>query len=215
MSWLILRTDKETLFLLPSSNQWSIRFTPLPLEPWHDKINKLSVHPAKTQVSLGICPVWSESSLSAWRKFRSLATHGVYSEDLDQTGRMPRLIWVFAGRTVTLSWDSSYAFRVLVLLFMIIKIIVNGLNIVMVESKHLTCSNSSAILVEHQPNIIFDQLSFPQNVVLVTCLTVLILTRAGVCKTLCPQHLLFPKFGRFCSVLIPQKFLDFAQMFNR
>ena len=29
----------------------------------HDKTNKMSVCPAKTQVSLGICPVWSESSL--------------------------------------------------------------------------------------------------------------------------------------------------------
>ena len=28
--------------------------------PWHDKINKMSVHPAKTQISLGICPVWPE-----------------------------------------------------------------------------------------------------------------------------------------------------------
>ena len=30
---------------------------------------------AKTQISLGICPVWSESSLSTWRKLGSLATH--------------------------------------------------------------------------------------------------------------------------------------------
>ena len=40
------------------------------LEPWHDKTNKMSMHPAKTRISLGIRPVWSESSLSAWR-----ATH--------------------------------------------------------------------------------------------------------------------------------------------
>ena len=43
-------------------------------------------------------PVWSESSLSASRKLRSLATHWAHSEDSDQTERMPRLIWVFAGR---------------------------------------------------------------------------------------------------------------------
>ena len=30
-------------------------------EPRHDKTNKMSVRPAKTQISLGICPVWSES----------------------------------------------------------------------------------------------------------------------------------------------------------
>ena len=41
----------------------------------HDKINKVTVRPAKTQISLGIRPVWSESSLSAWRKLGPLATH--------------------------------------------------------------------------------------------------------------------------------------------
>ena len=45
-------------------------------------------------------PVWSESSMSAWRKLGSLAAHCARSEDSDQTGQMPRLIWVFAGRTV-------------------------------------------------------------------------------------------------------------------
>ena len=33
------------------------------MEPRHDKTNKVSVRPAKTQISLGIRPVWSESSL--------------------------------------------------------------------------------------------------------------------------------------------------------
>ena len=41
---------------------------------------------------------WSESSLSAWRKLRSLATNWAHSEDSDQTEWMPRLIWIFAGR---------------------------------------------------------------------------------------------------------------------
>ena len=72
---------------------------------------KMSVRPAKTQINLGIRPVWSESLLSAWRKLGSLATHWLHSEDSDQTGRMPRLIWVFAGRTVillVLSRGGSY-----------------------------------------------------------------------------------------------------------
>ena len=60
------------------------------------------MRPAKTQISLGIRPVWSESSLSAWRNLGSLATHWAHSEDSDQTGRMPRQIWVFAGRTLIL-----------------------------------------------------------------------------------------------------------------
>ena len=60
-------------------------------EPPRDKTNKVSVRPAKTQISLGIRPVWSESSMSAWRKLGPLATHWAHS-----------LIWVFAGRTATL-----------------------------------------------------------------------------------------------------------------
>ena len=71
-------------------------------EPPHDKTNNVVVRPAKTQISLGIRPVWSEPTLSAWRTLGSLATHWAHSEDSDQTGRMPRLIWVFAGRTVIL-----------------------------------------------------------------------------------------------------------------
>ena len=64
-----------------------------------DKTNNVVVRPAKTQISLGIHPVWSESSLTAWRKHGSLATHWAHSEDSDQTGHPPSLIWVFAGRT--------------------------------------------------------------------------------------------------------------------
>ena len=74
---------------------------------------KWHVHPAKTQISLGIsiCPVWSESLLSAWRKLGSLATLWAHNEDSDQTGWMPRLIWVFAGHTVillVLSWGGLF-----------------------------------------------------------------------------------------------------------
>ena len=82
-------------------------------EPRHDKTNKIIVRPAKTQISLGIRPVWSESSLSAWRRLGSLATHWADSEDSVQTGRMPRLIWVFAGRTavlLVLSYPGSCVF---------------------------------------------------------------------------------------------------------
>ena len=43
---------------------------------------------------------WSDQALlSAWRKLESLDTQWAHSEDSDQTGQMPRLIWVFAGRT--------------------------------------------------------------------------------------------------------------------
>ena len=58
------------------------------------------VRPAKTQISLGIRPVRLESSLAAWRKkLGPLVTPWAHIEDSDHTGRMPSLIWVFAGRT--------------------------------------------------------------------------------------------------------------------
>ena len=52
--------------------------------------------------------IWSESSMSAWRKLGSLATHWTH-----RTRRMPKLIWVFAGRTVillVLSWGGLILF---------------------------------------------------------------------------------------------------------
>ena len=61
---------------------------------WQNQQNDM--HPAKTQISLGIRPVWSESSLSAWRKLGSLATHWAHSEESDQTERLlgtPSFCW--------------------------------------------------------------------------------------------------------------------------
>ena len=57
-----------------------------------------------------ICPVWSEYLLSAWRKLGSLAAYWVHSEGSDQTRRMPRLIWVFAGHTLILLAHPSRRF---------------------------------------------------------------------------------------------------------
>ena len=71
-------------------------------EPRHDKTNKMSVRRAKTQISLGIRPVNSESSLCAQWVAKDPSFLHADSEDSDQTGRMPRLIWVFAGRTLIL-----------------------------------------------------------------------------------------------------------------
>ena len=61
------------------------------IEPRHDKTNKMSVH-----------PVWSESSLCAQWVAKDPRFLHADSEDSDQNGQMPRLIWVFAGRTLTL-----------------------------------------------------------------------------------------------------------------
>ena len=55
--------------------------------------------------------VWSESSLSIWRNHVSLASHLAQSGDSDQTGRMSRLIWVFAGRMCHFFFFFFFVFR--------------------------------------------------------------------------------------------------------
>ena len=89
------------------------------IEPPHDKPNKMTMRPAKTQISLGIRPVWSESSLCAQWVAKGPSFLHADSEDSDQTGRMPRLIWVFAGRPFTslvLSRGGSFCISVCFLL---------------------------------------------------------------------------------------------------
>ena len=71
-------------------------------EPRHDKTNKVVVHPAKTQISLVIRPVWSKPSLCVHWVAKDPTFLHADSEDSDKTGRMPRLIWVFVGRRATL-----------------------------------------------------------------------------------------------------------------
>ena len=56
--------------------------------------------PAKTQISLGICPVWSESLLSTWRKLGSLVTHWAHSEDWSD--------WVDAQADLSLRWAYTH-----------------------------------------------------------------------------------------------------------
>ena len=74
-------------------------------EPPHDKTNKMTK---------GIYPVWSESSQCAqWIAEDPEFLHAD-SEVSDQTGWMPKLIWVFAGRTchlLVLSWGGSHLFQ--------------------------------------------------------------------------------------------------------
>ena len=61
-----------------------------PNEPPHDKTNKMTV----------FCPVWSESSLTTWRKLGSLATHWVQSKDWSD--------WADAQADLSLHWAHSY-----------------------------------------------------------------------------------------------------------
>ena len=69
-------------------------------KPPHDKTNKIACAPSNIEIVFAV----------RMKK----ATHCAHNEDSDQTGRMPRLIWVFAGRTVillVLSWDGSFTVR--------------------------------------------------------------------------------------------------------
>ena len=70
----------------------------------------MTVRQAKTQISLGMRPVWSESSLCAHWLAKDPSFLHMDIEDSDQTEQMPRLIWVFTGCTVillVLSWGGS------------------------------------------------------------------------------------------------------------
>ena len=76
---------------------------------WH-------VRPTKTQIRLRMRTVWSESSLSEWRNFASLAIQNAPSEDSDHIARMRRMIWVFSGGTCPkvrfLTWVSLRRIRI-------------------------------------------------------------------------------------------------------
>ena len=71
------------------------------------------VRPAKTQISPGIHPVWSESLLSAWRNIGLLTAKRVHSEDSDQTQADQSLRWThmplcwFCHAAAGLRWSMS------------------------------------------------------------------------------------------------------------
>ena len=105
LSFFTITTTAVTIYAIYLCKTSTLQLSHLMTKPtkWH-------MRSAKAQISLGIRPVWSESSLSAWWKLGPLATHWTHSKDSDQTGQMPRLIWVLAGRTVILfglSWGGS------------------------------------------------------------------------------------------------------------
>ena len=74
------------------------------------KPTKWHVRPANTQISLGICPVWSESSLCAQWVAKDPSFLHADSEDWSDW-EDAQAIWVFAECTVillVLSWGGSY-----------------------------------------------------------------------------------------------------------
>ena len=77
---------------------------------WFPKPTKRHVRPAKNQISLDIRPVWSESSLSAWRNSGSLASHWAHTEPSDQTVQMHMLILVLAGLVLSCCGSNTSYF---------------------------------------------------------------------------------------------------------
>ena len=95
----VMSYGTSTFKELMSNTSFSCVIFVTTFEPPHDKTSKMTLRPAKTQISLGIRPVWSESSLCALCVAKGPGFLHADSEDSDRTGRIPRLIWVFAGRT--------------------------------------------------------------------------------------------------------------------
>ena len=74
-------------------------------EPPHDKTNKMSVRPVKTQISLGIRPVLSESLLWAQWVAKDPRFLHADSEDSDQIGHPD---WVDAQADLSLCWAHTH-----------------------------------------------------------------------------------------------------------
>ena len=87
-SYLVANPQRQ-VFLVTWLRWYRSRHFFLPFEPWRDKTNKMSVHPAKTWISLGIRPVWSESLLCTHWVAKDPRFLHEDSEDSDQTGRCP------------------------------------------------------------------------------------------------------------------------------
>ena len=104
----------------PTSKHWFLKH--FNIKPPYDKTNKMTVRPAKTQISLGIRPVWSESSLCAQWVAKDPSFLHADSEDSDQTGRMPMLIWVFAGAHISFCWFCHEAAQLFQLLWFFVKL---------------------------------------------------------------------------------------------
>ena len=88
MFYVLMSQAYYILFeLICKQNKWATT--------WQNQQN--DVRPVKYQISLGIRPVWSESvQCTQWVAEDPMFLYAD-SEDSDQTGWMPMLIWVFAG----------------------------------------------------------------------------------------------------------------------
>ena len=86
MSWFYIVFAKRKSKHVTKERKKNLHFLEIAVQAFEPQHVKTTVHPAKTQISLSIRTVWSESLLCAlW-----VAKDPVVN---------PRLIWVFAGHT--------------------------------------------------------------------------------------------------------------------
>ena len=90
--------------------------TERPNEPRYDKTNKMICAPSQRFRSAWAFAQSDQSSLSAWRKLGSLATHCAHSKDSDQTGQMPRLILSLRWAHMPFCWFCHEATQIWILL---------------------------------------------------------------------------------------------------
>ena len=95
------------------------------------KPTKLLMYPAKTQISLGICPVWSGCSLSAWRNIGPLTTYCAHSEDWFESSLRAHvilLVLLCGGSNVNgcSVWTENCIIRVAVLHHMACRVVPNS-----------------------------------------------------------------------------------------
>ena len=124
--WLIIDTEPIDSNVWLDRERWTnvdfvTIFVSITWTASWNKVSEMTVCSAKTQISLGIRPVWSESLLCAQWVAKDPSFLHADSEDSDQTGRMPRVIWVSAGRTVivlVLSWGGSILLMYEIIIFL-------------------------------------------------------------------------------------------------
>ena len=84
---------------MAKSHQSNFRIITATCEPPHVKTNNVAVRPAKTQISLGIRPVWSESSLCAQWVAKDTSFLHADSEDWSD--------WADAQADLSLHWRTA------------------------------------------------------------------------------------------------------------
>ena len=90
MLWVLIRIASEN---------WQLSRPMTKPTKWLCAQRKLWSDWADLRSAWAICPVWSDFSLCAQWVAKDPSFLHVDSKDSDQTGRMPRLIWFFAGCT--------------------------------------------------------------------------------------------------------------------